>query len=85
MLTIHKFALVVTAEQNILLPDDAQPLTLQIQNGNPTVWILLNPDAPKRSRRVRMEGTGFDSTAVGNLCYLGTVQIEGFVWHYFLD
>jgi hypothetical protein len=67
---------------NVEIPMDAEILTVQLQNGQPTIWALVNPKNELESRNFTIVGTGnpFDDT---NHQYIGTFQIEPFVWHLF--
>lgn len=66
----------------IKMPMDAQVLTVQIQNGQPQIWALVNPQNETEIRTFTIVGTGnpFDST---NTKYVGTFQDVLFVWHLF--
>lgn len=77
---IYKFPL-VTDRTSIMLPAYASVLTVQLQNGWPTLWIALDPKAPKNVKRTFVVlGTGweFDDEA---MYYIGTYQIGEYVWH----
>lgn len=88
-LTIWKFPLQYTScKQEIEIPNTHKLLTVQIQNGLPTLWALVDPSTVKVTKEVIMYGTGWDieetAATVGD--YLGTVQDNnGFVWHFFGD
>ena len=49
----------------------------------PTLWALVDPDAPMESRRIRTYGTG--GRVPDNLEWLGTFQLDGggLVFHAF--
>lgn len=84
MQTIWKFP--VSPEMKVQLPADAVVLTIQAQFGEPQMWVLLDPDAPKVDRCFRAFGTGhpIESTlTVWN--YVGTFQIHdgALVFHVF--
>lgn len=83
MLTIYKYPLVVEDEQSIQLPDDAKILTIQIQNGQPFLWVLLDNQLPSNPRKILIRGTGHDSHGVGK--YISTFQMHGgsLVFHAF--
>lgn len=85
---IWKFPLKVEAEQFIEAPAALIPLALQAQGDIPCLWALVSPDAPKTKLRIIMRGTGWvDDDRELDLAlkyrHLGTVQLGGFVWHYF--
>jgi hypothetical protein len=67
---------------NIEMPLDAEILTVQLQNGQPTIWALVNSKNELENRNFAIVGTGnpFDDT---NHKYIGTFQDSPFVWHLF--
>ena len=75
-------ALQVTLE----MPEAAKPLTVQIQNGRPTMWALVDPEASKEKRMFAIIGTGIDlPKTMKHFAYVGTFQLEdkGLVFHVF--
>jgi Tfp pilus tip-associated adhesin PilY1 len=84
MNTIWKFPLQVTASQFVAIPWDCKPLAVQVQDGAIFMWAAVNSDSGPGSRRIVMCGTGGrlapNATAA---TYIGTVQLEGYVWHFF--
>lgn len=94
MKTIHKYE--IKANSNELeIPEDAKPLTVQIQDGKPYLWILLDTDKPLIKRYFFPFGTGHDiernilqfhdnnNNSLGD--YIGTFQMPdfGLVFHLF--
>lgn len=83
---IWKFELVVMERQGIVAPPII-PLTLQLQNNKPCLWAIVAIDEPTSQHTIVMRGTGHEWQDDGNPSYysryLGTVQLDGFVWHYF--
>lgn len=57
---IFKYPIEITGTQEILLPDGAQILTIQIQNDIPCIWALVNPNLVNTSRIIHIFGTGHD-------------------------
>lgn len=84
--SIWKFDLQVESEQIIRLPKDADILSVQIQNGAPRIWAIVNTVNPVVDRHVYMFGTGhpFDKPDAN---YVGTIQeAQGaLIWHVFID
>lgn len=87
---IYKYTLALGV--NVLpLPEGAQPLTVQMQDGYPQLWALVDPSARKLERKVYSVGTGqlmprskLHASYFANM-YLATVQFpDGTVWHYFI-
>lgn len=44
MKTIYKYPLDVTDRQVIAMPEDAEILTVQVQNGKPMLWAVVDPN-----------------------------------------
>ncbi|HEY1309246.1 MAG TPA: hypothetical protein VGF24_37160 [Vicinamibacterales bacterium] len=80
--TVWKYPLKLVVEQTIDVPLGADALCLQLQDRTPCLWVAVNPDEKKTLRTIKLVGTGMpelDTTTH----YLGTVQLDGYVWHYF--
>lgn len=87
MKTIWKFPLEVTDSQEIEMPQHSQILTVQTQDKGPCLWAIVNPDAPKVRRSVRIYGTGRRAPDdLDNAYYIGTFQLMdgGLVFHAFI-
>lgn len=83
MKTIWKHQLKLTDRQTLSVPTGAIFLCVQNQNGIPTIWSLVEPDAPTLTRRyIEIIGTGHEIAEAPRV-YIGTVQIDQFVWHIF--
>lgn len=68
------------------LPAGATLLALQMQNGDPHLWVLLDPEAPLVTRRFRTLPTGTLTTPLpAGSTYVGTFQMAGglLVFHLF--
>lgn len=68
------------------IPRGSRILTVQVQNGAPRIWALVNPSEPRVHRRFRMAGTGHDiDDSDFTMAYIGSVQELGgaLVWHLF--
>ena len=83
MRTIFKQALEIEDKQTIQLPQNYQILHLGVQQGVPTIWYECQHDHPLVSLVIYCFGTGYNMDGLPPLDYLGTVQIEGFVWHFY--
>ena len=83
--TIWKFPLTVVDDQIIIeMPKGAQVLSIQMQRDIPTIWALVNPQAPKEQRKFRLAGTGHLIKEAGEFLYHGTFQMTGnLVFHLF--
>lgn len=83
---IWKYPLEITTDiQLIEIPKGAQILTVQVQNGLPCIWALVNPDATKAQVEIYTFDTGQPNVDTNGLSYVGTyLLIEdmyvGHVW-----
>lgn len=71
------------------MPKGAELLTVQTQYAGgpgetPALWALVDPDAPRETRRFQLVGTGHREVEE-DLTYVGTFQLTGgsFVGHVF--
>ena len=82
MRTIWKYRFPEGDETVLTMPMGAHVLTIQVQDGSPVLWALVDPDAPPEPRLFYVKGTGWViDQPLGR--YVGTVQLAGFVWHVF--
>ena len=80
---IFKYPLKREMEQTVLLPESAEILDIQLQNGQYQLWALLEPTDIMRVRTIRMFGTGFEVEEGFPGQYIATTQEGMFVWHWF--
>jgi hypothetical protein len=73
--TVYKYSLRVDDEQVVLLPRDAELLTIQVQHGQPVLWALVDPTRIEEPRKISIRGTGHDAPGVGR--YISTFQMYG--------
>lgn len=73
-LTIYKYPLETTDEQKIEMPKGANILTVQVQNGTPCLWALVNPENRPEQRIISIFGTG-NPIKPANIVYIGTYQL----------
>lgn len=60
------------------------PLTVQLQNGRPCLWAVVDDSLPSRSIEVVRVGTDIPFTSnMDNMMYISTVQVEKYAFHYF--
>jgi hypothetical protein len=78
--TVYKYPL--PGDMDIGMPKGARVLCVQLQNGAPMLWALVDPNAEFVTRRFRLMVTGGTFDADG-LSYVGTYQIDWFVGHVF--
>lgn len=86
MKRIYKYQLETTDEQVIELPQCYQILSVQVQNGVPCMWVLVDPENVADKAKIRIYGTGypFDLQAWK---FIDTYQLNGgqLVFHVFED
>jgi len=83
---IYKYQLDVTDWQVLMMPKDAEILTVQIQNGNVCMWALVDVLQSPREREFHIYGTGNPITdETKNLKYISTFQMRDgrLVFHVF--
>lgn len=87
MEVVYKYPLVVTDRQLVKMPKEAKILTVQVQNGEPQMWALVNPDNETEEVPIRIHGTGHNIPDADRLAYIGTFQMPryGLVFHAFLE
>lgn len=74
MKTIYKYPIMITNGQTLPIPVGANMLTVQVQNGNPFIWAMVDTDAPVEDVSIRVYGTGHLISESSNLEYIGTFQ-----------
>lgn len=80
------FKYTIEPDAYIEMPNGARILSVQVQNGVPVLWALVDPDAPLKRRDIRVYGTGHSiRLEVEDLEYLGTFQMHdgALVFHAF--
>lgn len=85
MKEIWKYTILVEDFLEIKMPVDSMVLTIQVQRGTPCLWVLVNPEAEKETRRFRLAGTGHPIESQHADMYIGTFQLHGgsLVFHLF--
>ena len=80
MKTIYKYEL-RSQDASIKLPLGAEILTVQIQDGRPMIWALVDPESVLVDRFISIVGTGWQ--VEDNTKYICTFMEGYFVWHVF--
>lgn len=83
MTTIYKYPAPIDDEIKVLMHNGAQPLCVQIQHGEPTLWALVDTDDELTMRTFHWRGTGHPADNLGR--YVGTIQQAGgsLIFHLF--
>lgn len=71
---IFKYPIEITDKQIFPMPLGAKILTVQVQNENPCIWAMVDPDAQTEEVAIRVHGTGHPIYDSSNLEYIGTFQ-----------
>jgi len=86
MKVIWKYKIYPTEEQKLDIPENAKLLDVQIQDGEPCLWVLVNPEGVRVDRIVSVIPTGQTKESI-NGEYAGTFQLHDgvLVFHVFID
>lgn len=79
-LRIFKYPIQTIDSFTIEMPEGAQFLTVQMQDGRPYLWATVNIGLPATPHVFHVVGTGIPMPTVPVL-YVGTWQEPPFVWH----
>jgi len=86
MKVIYKYKLRITDCQTIDLPINSHFLSVQVQDDEICLWVLLDPNSTMREIiEIHIFGTGNPIKFSNSLKFIDTVQLNGFVWHVFFD
>lgn len=83
MKVIFKYPFYVTNAQQLWMPEGAKPLCVQVQDGSPQMWALVDQYADQKIYTFRVYGTGNPLPNDNPGEYIDTFQLDGFVWHVF--
>lgn len=82
MTTIYKYELELKQLQEIKGPP-MEFLSVQIQNEKIVFWAAVHPEVEPVTTAFKIVGTGHPFPDRSAWYYIGTVQLENFVWHIF--
>lgn len=86
MLAIWTYAVPIADAFAVEMPRGAVSLTVQMQRGVPTLWVRVDPKAPKMRQHFHILGTGHEHDDNDTLWrYIGTFQDGDLVWHLFQE
>lgn len=84
MVTIHKYQFSIADEVSIKMPERAKILSVQVQDGKPTIWAMVETDWKREIRTFKVFGTGYQLNGLAFFyTHIATIQLDGFVWHIF--
>lgn len=81
--TIWKYQLPMEPDFFIEMPVGGKVLTIQIQDKQPVMWVIVDPDGKTEHRHFWWIGTGDSSFHLTIDKYIGTIQIVPLVFHLF--
>ena len=83
---IYKYKLEITKEQTVEIPKYHKILCVQVQNNEVFVWVGVDTGWQLEDTLFKIYGTGdFLPKNPMGLTYIGTVQLNGSVWHVFYE
>lgn len=80
---IHKHRLKVTDRQTILAPAALRSLSVHNQDGTLCLWAAVDDEAKYAEHEIFVVGTGSPAGHVAGRQFVGTVFLDGDVWHVF--
>lgn len=85
MKAIYKYPLDIDHFQTLEVPEGAAQLHFGIQEGIPCLWMVVDPEEKKNKYEIAMLGTGWERSNdfFDDYEFIGTIQKDGFVWHFF--
>lgn len=85
MRRVFKYGLDIVDEQIIRAPRDWHPLSVQLQNGQPMLWALVDDSALEVEHHVFVHGTGHHVHHLAEE-FVSTFQLSdmGLVFHVFV-
>jgi hypothetical protein len=84
MKTIYKYQLKRTEFQLVAIPEYSEILDVQMQNGQPCMWALIDTESDIVEVGIRTVMTG-EEMPENECVYLGTVQEGMIVAHFFME
>ena len=81
MITIYKYPLKLTEEQEVEMYDYAEVLSAHKQYQNICIWAKVNTDNWKSKRKFYIRGTGHELNLPSNVQFIGTVIMDTLVFH----
>ncbi len=83
MLTVWKYPIPIKDRFTLFMPAIMEPLSVQMQDGQPVFWALVNPAYTFINFSFRLVGTGHSLEDITSFTYIGTFQLTGLVFHLF--
>lgn len=81
-MVIWKYQFEIDDVVTLHIPATHVVLSIQNQDGFPTLWAMVDPQSEKVMETLYVYGTGHPIKPA-NKNHIGTIQIDGLVWHIF--
>ena len=81
-MTIWKYPFEIDDQVLINIPATHYPLTVQVQDGKPILWAMVDPNSGVVEKELFVYETG-QAINPANKIHIGTIQMEDAVWHVF--
>jgi hypothetical protein len=83
---IYKYGLKLQAENYIKMPAISEIMDIQLQDGKPVMWVLVDPVSDDITVKIESYFTGekVDTNDFKNE-YIATIQHDGLVYHFFMS
>jgi len=83
---IWKYTLKDLTTQIVRMPMKSEILDIQMQDGKPTIWAMVDPNSLEIEVKINRYGTGNEIECNDSQDeYLATLQDDGYVWHFFMN
>ena len=83
---IFKYKLSLENKTFIKMPEKSAIMDIQMQDGIPVMWALVDPESREIKVKINMYGTGGETHKNGLKDeYISTVQDGFLVWHFFMN
>lgn len=85
MKKIFKYPIPIQDHFAVQMPIGAKVLCVQVQHGNPYIWVIVDERMPITPYQFRLRGTGHNCTDCDESRYVGTFQLnDGYlIFHLF--
>lgn len=68
-----------------LAPAQSWPLSVGVQNGKCVLWAEVDTRCRHEEQFVYCVGTGHGAVPGPGAEFIGTIQLDGFTWHFYRD
>lgn len=87
MKVIYKYSISIANHYTIAMPKGAQILTVQVQNGDPFIYALVDPNQPKHEQAFMVFDTGqsISDDILNTYAYIGMFRFNILVYHLFSE